>query len=87
MLNNSVDVKGYGTDRYHRILGVVFVNGHNVNIEMIKAGLAEVYRGKPAKNLVLDPYWNAEMEAKKAKRGMWALGDKYISPKEWRKMR
>ena len=87
VLNNNVDVKGYGTDRYHRILGVVFVDGHNVNIEMIKAGLAEVYRGKPAKSLDLDPYWNAETEAKKAKRGMWALGDKYTSPKEWRKMR
>jgi micrococcal nuclease len=87
VLNNIVDVKGYGTDRYHRILGVVFADGHNVNIEMIKAGLAEVYRGKPAKNLDLDPYWNAEKEAKKAKRGVWALGDKYTSPKEWRKIR
>jgi hypothetical protein len=36
--------------------------------------------------LDLEPYWQAEKEARKAKRGMWALGDKYISPKEWRKM-
>jgi endonuclease YncB( thermonuclease family) len=86
VLNNIVDVKGYGTDRYHRILGVVFVDRHNVNIEMVKAGLAEVYRGKPAKGLDLDPYRKAEAEAKKAKRGMWSLGDKYASPKEWRKM-
>jgi len=53
VLNTIVDVKGYGTDRYGRILGVVFVNGKNVNLEMIKAGLAEVYRGKPAAGLDL----------------------------------
>jgi endonuclease YncB( thermonuclease family) len=28
----------------------------------------------------------AEAEAKKASTGMWALRDKYISPKEWRRM-
>jgi len=85
VLNNIVDVKGYGTDQYHRILGVVFLDSHNVNIEMIKAGLAEVYRGKPAGSLDLDPYWKAEKEAREAKRGMWVLGDKYISPRDWRK--
>jgi endonuclease YncB( thermonuclease family) len=31
------------------------------------------------------PYWKAEQEAKAAKKGMWAQGDKYVSPREWRK--
>ena len=57
-----------------------------MNLEMVKAGLAEVYRGKPAGGLDLGPYWNAEAEAKKAGIGMWSLGDKYISPKAWRQM-
>ena len=86
VLNKSVDVKSYGIDRYGRTLGVVFVSGKNVNLEMIKAGLAEVYRGQPAGGLDLEPYWNAEAEAKKAGIGMWSLRDKYISPKEWRRM-
>ena len=86
VLNKSVEVKSYGTDRYGRVLGVVFVDGKNVNLEIIKAGLAEVYRGKPAGGLNLEPYWNAEAEAKKAGIGMWSLGDKYMSPKEWRRM-
>ena len=86
VLNKSVEVKSYGTDRYGRTLGVVFVDGKNVNLEMVKAGLAEVYRGKPAGGLDLEPYWKAEAEAKKAGIGMWSLGDKYISPKEWRRM-
>ena len=86
VLNKSVEVKSYGTDRYGRTLGVIFVGEKNVNLEMVKVGLAEVYRGQPAKGLDLKPYWNAETEAKKAGIGMWALGDKYISPKEWRRM-
>lgn len=47
VLNKSVDVKSYGADRYGRILGEVFVDGNNVNLEIVKAGLAEVYRGTP----------------------------------------
>ena len=86
VLNKSVEVKSYGTDRYGRTLGVVFVSGKNVNLEMVKAGLAEVYRGKPADGLDPEPYWSAEAEAKKAGIGMWSLGDKYISPKEWRRI-
>ena len=31
------------------------------------------------------PYWKAEEEARAAKRGMWAQGDKYVSPREWRR--
>jgi endonuclease YncB( thermonuclease family) len=69
------------------MLGAVFLeDGKNVNIEMIKAGLAEVYRGKPASGLDMGPYWKAEQEAKAANRGMWQLGDKYVSPREWRRM-
>ena len=53
---------------------------------MIRAGLAEVYRGIAPHRFDLDPYWQAEREARKAKLGMWALGDKYVSPKEWRRI-
>ena len=86
VLNKMVDIKSYGQDRYGRTLGVVYANGMNVNLEMIKAGLAEVYRGRPAPGFDNNPYWEAEKKARQAIRGMWVQGDKYISPKEWRKM-
>ena len=86
VLNKSVEVKSYGTDRYGRTLAVVFFGGKNANLEMVKAGLAEVYRGRTAGGLDLEPYWNDEAEAKKAGIGMWSLGDKYISPRKWRRM-
>jgi micrococcal nuclease len=86
VLNKTVDVKSYGADRNGRTLGEVFLlNGKNVNIEMIQAGLAEVYRGKPAPGLDMGPYWKAEEDAKAAKRGMWVLGETYVSPREWRR--
>ena len=45
VLNKTVDLKEYGHDRYGRILGVVSFGGKNINLEMIEAGFAEVYRG------------------------------------------
>jgi endonuclease YncB( thermonuclease family) len=56
-----------------------------VNLEMVQEGLAEVYKGKPALGFDNQPYWDVEREARKKNRGMWSLGDKYISLKEWRK--
>jgi micrococcal nuclease len=86
VLNKTVDVKGYGLGPYNRILGVITLNGKNINLEMIKAGLAEVYRGIAPYRFDLDPYWKSEREARIAKKGMWVLGDKYVSPKEWRRI-
>lgn len=83
-LNRPADVRAYGADHYGRILGEVFVEGKNVNLVMVKAGLSEVYRGTPAKGQDTEPYWEAEEEARGAGRGMWMQGAKYQSPREWR---
>ena len=87
VLNKTVDIKEYGHDRYGRILGVVSLGAKNINLEMVDAGFAEVYRGDPALGQDLAPYWKAEEQARVAKRGMWVQGSKYLSPREWRKMR
>jgi endonuclease YncB( thermonuclease family) len=86
VLNQTVEIEEYGQDRYGRTLGVVFLDGKNVNLEMVKAGYAEVYRGTPAAGFDSAPYWKAEEEARAAKKGKWAQGDKYVSPREWRRM-
>jgi len=86
ILNKQVFIKGYGTGPYNRILAVVYVSKKNVNLELIKAGLAEVYRGKPPRGFDLSPYLTDEAQAKSQRRGMWSLGDRYISPKAWRKL-
>ena len=86
VLNKTVEIKEHGQDRYGRVLGVVLLDGKNVNLEMVKAGYAEVYRGAPAAGFDSAPYWKAEEEARTAKKGMWTQGMKYVSPREWRKI-
>jgi len=85
VLNRSIEIKPYVKDKYGRTLAEVFLEGRNINVEMIIVGLAEVYRGTPAPRQNLDPYWGAEEEARKMGRGIWALGKKYVSPREWRR--
>jgi endonuclease YncB( thermonuclease family) len=84
VLNRTVEIKPYGQDRYGRTLAEVFVEGKNVNLEMVKAGLAEVYRGAPALGLDLGLYRKAEEDARNARLGMWQLGERYMSPGDWR---
>lgn len=85
VLNKRVDIKEYGHDRYGRTLAVVFLDGKNVNLEMVKAGFAEVYRGEHAKGFDPAPYVEAEKKARGEGKGMWVQGDKYMSPMDWRK--
>ena len=72
LLDKIVDIKGYGLDQYERILGVIYLKGKNINLEMVRAGLAEVYKGHSLIGFDLEPYRKVEEEARKAKRGIWA---------------
>jgi len=85
VLNKVVDIKGYGLDRYNRILGEIYLNGKNINLEMVQLGLSEVYNGRHPKDFIVDPYLIAERKAKTALKGIWGQRGKYISPQEWRK--
>ena len=86
ILNREVEIKGYGLGPYNRVLGEVFIDGQNVNLEMLRAGLAEVYRGKSPHGFDMNEYKQTELEARQSKRGVWAQGEDYISPREWRHM-
>jgi micrococcal nuclease len=87
VLNQDVSIESYGSDRYGRVLGVVYVGQTNVNLEMVRNGYAEVYRGKPAPGFDSDPYWQSEEQAKSKKLNIWSLGDDYVSPREWRRLK
>ena len=86
VLNKVVDIKFYGTDPHGQLLAEIFVDGVNINLEMIRAGLAEVFRGAPAANLEISIYRDAEMKAKASARGIWVLRDQYFSPWDWREI-
>ena len=68
------------TDRYGRTVGAVFVDGLNVNAELVKQGMAWVYR-KYNKDMAL---YGLESRAKKEKLGLW-LEENPIPPWEWRR--
>ncbi len=86
ILNKVVYIKFFGKDGSEKLLGEIFADQKNINIEMIKAGLAEVYRGIPAKDLEITAYRDAEKKAKAAVKGIWELRDQYFSPWDWREM-
>ncbi|MDX1738090.1 MAG: thermonuclease family protein, partial [Alphaproteobacteria bacterium] len=85
VLNKTVEIKTYSTDRHNTTLGVVYVEGININLKMLKRGLAEVHSKDLPKDFDLKPYYWHEAAAKNSRRHMWRQGDKYISPREWRK--
>jgi endonuclease YncB( thermonuclease family) len=84
VLDKFIDIKFYGQNQDGEKLGVISYGLMNVNLKMIEAGFAEVYQGKMPSGFNAAPYWKAEKEARKNKRGMWSQGEKYKSPKDWR---
>lgn len=70
-------------DRYGRILGTVFVGRQNLNLELVKAGMAwhYVYYAKNMTALA-----EAEKEARQHRRGLWADAQP-VPPWEFRRNR
>jgi endonuclease YncB( thermonuclease family) len=60
------------------------INDMNINLELVKSGLAEVSKDNLPDDFNMEPYREAEAAANNAKKGMWILGDKYMSPRAWR---
>ena len=62
----------YKVDKFGRELGYVFIDGVNLNIELVRNGLARVVLyEKRAKIKYQDELLSAESEAKKLKMGVW----------------
>ena len=64
--------KNYKEDKFGRTLGYVFINGVNLNIELVRNGLARVVLyEKRAKIKYQDELLSAEKEAREKKVGVW----------------
>ena len=83
VVSRSVRVELFGPDVYKRTLAVLWVEGTNVNVAMVRAGLAEVYQGVRCA-VYCRELTEAEDEAQRERVGMWAL-DRYESPAHYRK--
>jgi micrococcal nuclease len=79
VLTKTLKVSTFGQDKYGNTLGIVELDGKNINLELVKRGLAWHYKAySDSKTLAA-----AEDEAKKAKLGLWADEDP-TSPWQWR---
>lgn len=67
---------GSKRDRYGRLIAKCFVDGRDINAEMVREGWAIAYR-RYAKD-----YVDEEAEAQSARRGMWQ--GEFVSPSDWR---
>ena len=75
VLNKEISFEqeeNYKEDKFGRTLGYVIVSGVNLNIELVRNGLARVVLyEKRAKIKYQDELLNAEKEAKEKKVGVW----------------
>lgn len=70
-------------DKYKRLVGMIWLDDRNIDLEMIREGYAEAfieYLKPPYRSQFLE----AEKEARSQKRGIWSLSD-YERPRDFRK--
>lgn len=82
--NKKIVLRSYGPDAFGRTLGDLIVQGKSANMDLIKQGFAECYRGKPPKGYSSNECDVLQNAAQKEKRGVWSLSN-YESPKDFRK--
>ncbi|WP_034964907.1 thermonuclease family protein [Campylobacter showae] len=73
-----VEVDENGKDRYKRTIGTIYLNGADINAQMVENGYAWAYRKFSKK------YTAQESNAKSQKLGLWRDKEP-IPPWEWRK--
>ena len=78
--NEEVAMEIIDVDRYSRLVARVFLNGRQINREMLEEGHAWVYLEYLRDETLLDP----EAKAKKKKLGLWA-SEAVVAPWLWRK--
>lgn len=79
VFNRQVAVKVTGHDRYRRTLGRIFCDAVDVNLELVKQGMAWRF-DKYSKEVALG---DAQAAARRAKRGLWTDTNP-VPPWEWR---
>lgn len=70
-------------DKYKRMVGMIWLNDRNINLEMVSEGYAEAYT-EYLKAPYRSEFIEAEQKARSAKKGIWSL-PKYERPRDFRK--
>ena len=83
ILNKEVEIEVKDTDRYKRLVAIVYLNNKSMNELLLKEGWAWWYEAYAKKEY---KYKELQEEAQKRKRGMWRNKGN-IPPWEFRKLR
>lgn len=84
LLHRWVELDDEGLEGLDLYLARIQVEGKEVNVEMLEAGLAEISCESPPPAERLDDYVAAQAKAREQSLGIWGLGTRYVSPWEWR---
>ncbi len=76
MLKDDIDCKTIAVDKYHRDVAVCYVDGKNINRQMVAKGWAVAYER------YTHHYDQAQKEAKRLKKGIWR--GRFIKPELYR---
>ena len=79
-LQKKITIDVQTIDRYERTVGLVYVQGLDVNAELVRQGMAWVYRRYTNDERL----YALEAKAKKEKRGLWSTNN-FIEPWLWRR--
>ena len=90
---NTLPVKLFGADTYHRYLAIIFekekdgtLKNKSLNEELVEEGYSFAYRSPSAKRGQTFAWAvDAEKRAQKNKKGFWALAEPPENPSEFRK--
>lgn len=83
IMGKQVKVEIHDIDKYRRMVGMIWMDDRNINLEMIREGFAEAfteYLKPPYRTFFLE----AEQEAKTESKGIWSLPN-YERPRDFRK--
>jgi len=74
VLQREVEVHFDKTDRHGRLVGTVHLQGQDVNLQLLRAGLAWHHKQYAADQWLLERwrYARAERQARREQRGLWA---------------
>jgi len=86
IFGKDVTVVYQKTDQYGRLVGKIVLDGRDVNLEQVKAGMAWHYKEYQREQTLEDreSYAKAEDEARTARRGLWQDADP-VEPSAFRK--
>ena len=81
--NGSLELRPQTIDKYGRTVAEVYAGGRNVNLELVRMGLAYAYRDYLG-GFDANAYLDAEAQAERYRQGVWRWGNE-VKPWDFRK--